>query len=209
MIKGSKKQLLDIIKTGGIVSVDETVEQTGLAKSTLREHFLQLENDGYVERNFEREGPGRPSLQYELTPKGHRLYPSYESKLAGKFIRFLKEEGKEEMIEAFFEKFWEERLDKAKSRMDRFEPEQTRDRLKALIKMLEEEGFMPEFEIDEKEDKITVKECNCPFSEIVRETRLPCKLEALFFKQLFGPNTERTTHIAEGDYSCTYETLEK
>ena len=208
MIKGSKKQLLDIIKTGGIVSVDEAVEQTGLAKSTLREHFLQLEKDGYVERTFEREGPGRPSLQYELTAKGHRLYPSYESKLAGKFIRFLKEEGEEEMIEAFFEEFWEERFSKAKTRMDRFEPEQTTERLKALVQMLDEEGFMPEFEIDEQENRITVKECNCPFSEIVKETRLPCKLEALFFKKIFGSNTERTTHIAEGDYSCTYETLE-
>lgn len=209
MIKGSKKQLLDIIKTRGIASVDEAVEQTGLAKSTLREHFLRLENDGYVKRTFEREGPGRPSLQYELTAKGQQLYPSYESKLAGRFIRFLKEEGEEEMIEAFFDQFWEERYQNARNRMNQHEPEQLTNRLKTLVQMLEEEGFMPEFEIDEKQHKITVKECNCPFSEIVKETRLPCKLEALFFKKILGSSTERTTHIAEGDYSCTYETLEK
>lgn len=205
MIKGSKKELLDLIKREGIITVDRAVERTGLAKTTLREHLLQLENDGYVERTYERDGPGRPSLQYELTATGHRLYPSYESKLAGKFIQYLKEEGEEEKIESFFEQFWEERFIKAKDRMDRFGAEQKTERLKALIEMLEEEGFMPEFEVDENQEQITIKECNCPFSEIVKETRLPCKLEALFFKKLFGEGAKRTDHIAEGDYSCTYQ----
>lgn len=209
MIKGSKKQLLDLIKSKGIITLDEAVENTGLAKTTLREHFLQLENDGYAERTFERDGPGRPSLQYELTSKGHRLYPSYEPKLAGKFIQYLKEEGEEEKIEAFFEKFWEERFLKAKNRMDRFAPDQTKERLQALVEMLEEEGFMPEFELDEQREEITIKECNCPFSEIVKETRLPCKLEALFFKKILGDEARRTSHIAEGDYSCTYQAPDK
>lgn len=205
MIKGSKKQLLDLIKSKGIISVDEAVEHSGLAKTTLREHFLQLEKDGYVERTYERKGPGRPSLQYELSAKGHQLYPSSESKLTRQFIRYLKEEGEEEMIESFFEKFWEERYNKAKKRMNQYGPEQKAERLQALLKMLQEEGFMPEIEQDEANECINIKECNCPFSEVIKETRLPCKLEALFFKKIFGDQTERTSYIAEGDYSCTYQ----
>lgn len=71
--------------------------------------------------------------------------------------------------------------------------------------MLDEEGFMPEKDFNEESDTLTIKECNCPFSEVVKETQLPCKLEAKFYKKLFGQNTERKTHIAKGDYSCTYE----
>lgn len=204
MVKGSKKQLLDLIKSKGIVSLDETVKHSGLAKTTLREHFLQLERDGYVERTYERNGPGRPSLQYELSAKGHQLYPSGESKLTRQFIRYLKEEGEEEMIESFFEKFWEERFQKAKKRMDKYGAEQKSERLQVLLNMLEEEGFMPEIEHDENNECLKVKECNCPFSEVIKETRLPCKLEAQFFKKIFGEQTERTSYIAEGDYSCTY-----
>jgi predicted ArsR family transcriptional regulator len=205
MIKGSKKQLLDLIKKYGRLSIDEATNRTDLAKTTLREHFLQLENDGYVERYFERNGPGRPSLQFELTSKGHNLYPSYESKLARQFIRFLKEQDEEDKIEEFFEEFWDERYQKASGRMNQHSNDQPEKQLKALIAMLDEEGFMPEMDFNKDSETLTIKECNCPFSEVVKETRLPCKLEALFYKKLFGEEAERKTHIAKGDYSCTYE----
>ena len=207
MIKGSKKQLLDLIKRKGIVSIDTAVEHSGLAKTTLREHFLQLERDGYVEKTYKRKGPGRPSLQYELSAKGHQLYPSSEAKLTREFIRFLKEEGEEEMIKTFFEKFWEERYRKAQKRMDQYGPDQQSERLQALLKMLKEEGFMPQLEQDTENSCLKIKECNCPFSEIVQETRLPCKLEAEFFKKIYGEETERISFIAEGDYSCTYRVM--
>lgn len=207
MIKGSKKQLLDLIKRKGIVAIDTAAEHSGLAKTTLREHFLQLERDGYVEKTYKREGPGRPSLQYELSAKGHQLYPSGEAQLTREFIRFLKEEGEEEMIKTFFERFWEDRYRKAQKRMDEYGLEQKSERLNALLKMLEEEGFMPQFEHDTENRCMKIKECNCPFRDVIKETKLPCKLEAEFYKKIFGKESERISFIAEGDYSCTYRVM--
>jgi predicted ArsR family transcriptional regulator len=40
---------------------------------------------------------------------------------------------------------------------------------------------------------------------VVKETQLPCKLEAMFYKKLFSEKAERTTHIASGDHACTYD----
>ena len=77
--------------------------------------------------------------------------------------------------------------------------------MEALSHMLEEEGFMPELDLNEEDETLTVKECNCPFSEVVKETQLPCKLEAMFYKKLFSEKAERTTHIASGDHACTYD----
>jgi predicted ArsR family transcriptional regulator len=205
MFTGSKKELLDRIKRKGTLSIDEAVESTELAKTTLREHFLQLERDGYIQREYVRSGPGRPSLQYQLTPKGNSLFPSSESTLIKELLRYLKEQGDEETIEEFFQAFWEERLEKAHQRMDKSSKGDMQSRVEALAHMLEEEGFMPEFDFNEENETLTVKECNCPFSEVVKETQLPCKLEALFYKKLFNKQAERTTHIAEGDFSCTYD----
>lgn len=205
MFTGSKKELLDRIKRKGTVSIDEAVEYTNLAKTTLREHFLQLERDGYIEREYVRSGPGRPSLQYRLTQQGNGLYPSYESDLVRELIEFLKKKGDSKTIDLFFESFWNERLIKARNLMDDVPGGEPEKRLEALMHMLEEEGFMPEFDFDKEGESLTVKACNCPFSEVVKETQLPCKLEAMFYKKLFNEQMERTTHIAEGDYSCTYQ----
>lgn len=204
MFTGSKKQLLELIKRKGTVSIDEAVEHTDLAKTTLREHFLQLERDGYIQRDYVRSGPGRPSLEYQLTQKGNNLFPSYESTLIKELLHYLKSKGEEETIEAFFQAFWEERIEKARDRMDQSSKTDFETRVKTLMQVLEEEGFMPEFSMDEESKTLEVKECNCPFSEVIKETRLPCKLEAMFYKKLFNENAERSTYMAEGDFSCTY-----
>jgi predicted ArsR family transcriptional regulator len=205
MFNGSKEELLDLLKRRGTLSVDEAAKQTDLAKTTLREHFLQLERDGYIQRDYIRSGPGRPSLQYQLTPEGNDLFPSSESELIRELIKYLKSRNDEETLEDFFQVFWEERLEKARKQMLRAPRQDTKSRVKALSQMLEEEGFMPELNLNEDAETLTVKECNCPFTEIVKETRLPCKLEAMFYQKLFGDQTERITYIAEGDHACTYE----
>lgn len=202
---GSKKDLLDLIKQNGILSLDEAVKQTNLSKTTLREHFLQLERDGYIRREYARSGPGRPSLQYQITPEGQQLFPSSESDLLREMLKFLKEQGNSQTIEQFFESFWEEHLKKARDRMDEASENNLKSRLSKLKVFLEEEGFMPEVESDPEDGTITIKECNCPFSEVVKETRLPCKLEAMFYQKLFNEKVKRTSHIADGDFACTYE----
>lgn len=205
MFTGSKKEIVDLIKHQGTLSIDEAVEEIELAKTTLREHFLQLERDGYVEREYIRSGPGRPSLQYQLTSKGNSLFPSSESTLMREMIRFLKANDDEETIEKFFKAFWEKRLDEAQERIADAPADDIESRVRVLMEMLEEEGFMPEFDLDEESEKLRFKECNCPFSEVVKETRLPCKLEEMFYKKLFNEKAERITYIPEGDHSCTYD----
>lgn len=201
IISGSKEEIINLMKTHGTLQVDEAVEMTDLAKTTLREHFLQLERDGYIERDYVRSGPGRPSLQYTLTKKGQSLFPSQESSMLRDLIRFLMENKNQDKIEAFFTQFWDRRFQQAKYLMNSETDQQAG--LKKLKSMFREEGFMPEIEHSEK--NITIKECNCPFSEVVKETRLPCKLEAMFYRKLFNDKVERTSYIADGDFSCTYE----
>ena len=205
MFTGSKKEIIELIKRKGTLSIDEAVEQMSLAKTTLREHFLQLERDGYVERDYVRSGPGRPSLQYQLTPKGNSTFPSSESKLLRNIIRYLNTNGNEQLVEDFFEDFWNQRLEEAQERIKESSADGPKAKAKVLMKMLDEEGFMPELNMEQPSENLTVKECNCPFSEVVKETRLPCKLEEMFYKKLFSENTERSSYIADGDYSCTYD----
>ncbi len=200
-----KKGLLELIKRNGTLSVDEAVEETSLAKTTIREHFLHMEKDGSIQRGYVRSGPGRPSLQYKLTADGHNQFPSYESKMMRELLIFLKENGEEALMEDFFKRFWEKRFQKAKQMMEEAEQDDERSPIEALMEMLQEEGFMPEHKLYKEDGMVCVKECNCPFREVVKVTTLPCRLEAEFYQKLFGADVERTTYIAEGDHACTYE----
>lgn len=203
-ITGPKKDLLDLIKHHGKLTIDETVEKMDLAKTTVREHFTQLERDDYIERSYERSGRGRPSLRFRLTKKGNGLYPSYEPEMMREFIRYLQTEGEHKILEDFFKKFWDRRYVKLKLMMEEEQVESEEDKARITRQMLDEEGFMAEFDRDADSGKLMMKECNCPFREIIKVTKLPCKLEEEFYEKVFGKEVERTTYIAEGDFACTY-----
>ncbi|WP_279322851.1 helix-turn-helix transcriptional regulator, partial [Rhodothermus marinus] len=113
---------------------------------------------------------------------GAQLFPNRDGMLLGRLLDFLKEEGAEELLRRFFERYWDERLQAARQRLTSAQTPEAR--LAALRDFLEEEGFMPEIVVSEQ--GVEIRECNCPFAETVRHTRLPCYLEARFFEQLLG-----------------------
>lgn len=205
ILKGSKKKLLYLAKKKGSISVEEAVTETGLAKATLRQHFNELEQNGFLIKSYERSGRGRPSSKYKITAKGNELFPSSEAQLLRNLIKFLKNNEGEELLTAFFEKYWQKRLESVRKKMDKDFDKMRNKEFHALIKVLEKEGFMPEFSFLEEQNKLQVQECNCPFSEAVKETKLPCKLEADFFAKLFNGQVERTAYLPDGDHSCTYQ----
>lgn len=204
MLTGPKKELLDLIKHHGQITIDESVEKMDLAKTTVREHFTQLEEDGYIERSYERSGRGRPSLSFRLTKKGNGMYPSYEPEMMREFIRFLQTEGEHRILEDFFQKFWNRRYRKLEMMLEEESADSEEDKARVTRRMLDEEGFMAEIGHDSDSGKLMMKECNCPFREIIKVTKLPCKLEEEFYEKVFGKKVERTTYIAEGDFACTY-----
>ncbi len=198
----SRRDLLTLIKRQESISLDQAEEATDLARTTIREHLGQLERDGYVERHTVKQGRGRPSLRFELTRDGEALFPTQAHEMLDKLIAFVQKSGHEELLEQFFSRYWDERLREARFRMDALADEDLDGRLEMLREMLDDQGFMPELERTDTE--ITVRECNCPFPEAVKNTRLPCELEARFYEQLFNTKLKRVTYIPEGKPACTY-----
>ena len=144
IFSGSKKEILDLFKRKGPLSIDQVTEHTGLAKTTLREHMLQLERDLYIARSYKRSGRCRPVLVYALTEQGQQLYPSSEPDVLQELLLYLKHNNQEPLIASFFREFWYKRLEKARGFMNQANESEPESRLTALRAMLEQEGFMPE-----------------------------------------------------------------
>ncbi len=205
MFKGSdsQRQLLDLIKKRGHLTLNEAVNITELAKTTLREHFTILEKDGYLESARRREGRGRPQLVYTLTDNGHKLFPSSDDKILRELLHYLKFTGHDDLIAEFFTHYWDIRYEEIRYKIAMSENQSIENKVKILENVLEEQGFMPEVKLTD--NHINIQECNCPFSETIKETRLPCQLEALFFEKILNAELKRVSHIASGSTSCVYE----
>lgn len=196
----TRRELLQHIKRRGSLSVDEAMEALGMARTTVREHFLQLKEKGLVEQSAERKGRGRPQHRYSMSRRAKVLFPSRDGELMGELIRFLREEEAEDLVETFFETYWEARTEAVKERVRGADT--LDEQLEVLREILEAEGFMPN--VSRSEDRVTVRECNCPFPESVKQTDAPCRLEEQFYEEIFEAALDRVTYIPEGSAACTY-----
>ncbi len=200
---GTKGDLLLLMKRRGLMSLADAEAATGLTRPTLRHHLGQLERDLLVHRTTQKQGRGRPSLRYGLTPHAEALFPSRDDVLLGRLLGYLQQQGDEETIRGFFENYWEERLRDVEHGLRRVPAGDEEERLRVLADILREQGFMPEMQ--RGEGGLVIRECNCPFPEAVKQTRLPCRLEARFYEQIFDDRISRVTYIPDGASSCTYE----
>jgi len=203
MIKDTKEILLELIKRAGELTLNEAIEQTDLARTTLKEHLIHLERDGYVSRTYVRHGRGRPRLAFRLTEQGKAEFPSQDDRLLLELLQFMKDKEQQAHLQEFFKRFWNKRLKEARHRMNQLSDQSLENRLHTLKIMLEEEGFMPNVHVEA--DKLVIRECNCPFPQTVKETRLPCKLEAQFLASLLGAKLDRVSYIPDGNIACTYQ----
>jgi predicted ArsR family transcriptional regulator len=199
----TKRRLLRLMKRRGEITLNDAVEAIDRARPTLRDHLDQMGRDGLVARRTKKQGRGRPSMCYRMTPSAEQLFPRGERPVFAEFLDYLQEQGHDHLIEAFFTAFWDARLKEVKHRLDgSLEDADVRDVVRILEGVLQEGGFMPEVRVEE--EQITVTECNCPFAQIIDTTDLPCASEACFYDALFE-RVERTGHMADGDTSCVYE----
>lgn len=199
----TKRRLLELMKRRGEITLDDAMEVIDRARPTLRDHLDQMGRDGLVARRSQRQGRGRPSMCYRLTSRAERLFPQREGAVFADFLSYLEEQGQEQLIEDFFESFWDAQLEEVERRLPAsLETADVRQIVDVLEEILREKGFMPEVQIDD--DQITVEACNCPFAAVVNATELPCSSEACFYETLFE-RVERTRHMPDGDTACIYE----
>ena len=198
---GTKGELLLLMKRRGEISLDDAEAANGLTRPTLRQHLGGLERDGLVTRSTRRGERGRPALRYALSPSAETLFPSRDGHLLGSLLDYLLDRDEDALVRDFFERYWDDRLRDVQDRLRHVPAGDADGFLAVLAEVLREQGFMPEVR---RNGGVTIRECNCPFPEAVKRTRLPCRLEAEFFERLFDAPPERVTYIPDGAAACTY-----
>ncbi len=203
-----RAELLRLLRYRGSLSLDALSELLGLSKTATRTHALRLEADGLIRRAHPpTTGPGRPPLHYELTGAGADTFPQHEPELLRRLLAFLLERGDRKTVEAFFGEVWDARRERLERALEALPPvgDPLKRRLRALERVLAEDGFMPRLE-SEPEDRhlVVVRECNCPLPAALRATRIPCELETRFLADAVGGEVERVSLAIDRTETCEF-----
>jgi predicted ArsR family transcriptional regulator len=201
----SQQRILEHLKRHGAGTIPAIAADLGLNVETVRAHLRSLGGEGLVRRAGRRpKGPGRPEIVYELTGAAEALFPQREGQVLQELVRHLEASGQPELVHTFFEAYVDRRRSEALARVRDLEGER---RLEEVARILTEEGFMAELDVDDAGRRV-LRLCHCPLRGLVRVTRVPCRAELGFVRDLLGEELARVSYIPSGDAACSYTLMD-
>ncbi|MFT5429506.1 MAG: putative ArsR family transcriptional regulator [Myxococcota bacterium] len=204
--------ILSALRQHGSLTIDALMDRLTLSKTATRAHLTRLERDGLVTRVSPKiSGPGRPPVSFRLTNDGGARFPTLDSELLERLLTFLGTAGRNDLIVQFFQSVWSERRSALLNDLetDDFSAVDLPRRLRALERLLAESRFMPQIETTATpaSTRVLVRECNCPLPAAVRATRIPCRLESEFLREVIGGESLAVSLASDRADTCSFEFL--
>ena len=201
----TRRTMLNALKKRGELRAEELAEIGGITASGTRQHLQALEADGLVTHLEQREGRGRPKHVFKLTPAADALYPRTYSELTNELLEYVQDDDPE-LLERIFKRRMKRRLERTQVRLRPLKS--LEDRLRELTKILDEDGYLADFEVNDGKFRIT--EHNCAIHAIALRYAQACSTELEFLRlALPGSKVERVAHMIAGSHVCAYEVTAK
>jgi predicted ArsR family transcriptional regulator len=201
LIPEARREIIRLLKRRGPLPVEEIAEALAVTVSGARQHLSSLERDGVVTYQRVRQGPGRPRHLYELTERGDALFPRRYAELLGELLGYVRE-ADPALVDRVFARRSQRRFESARPRLEDLP---LAERLREVVRILDEEGYYPELQIQrEGEWRILVR--NCPVRALGERYSQACASEISFLRKVF-PDTDvrRVSHQLNGQTCCGYE----
>ena len=201
----TRRTMLNALKKRGELRAEELAEIGGITASGTRQHLQALEADGLVTHLEQREGRGRPKHVFKLTPAADALYPRTYAELTNELLEYVQDDDPE-LLERIFKRRMKRRLERTQLRLKPLKS--LEDRLRELTKILDEDGYLADFEVNDGKFRIT--EHNCAIHAIALRYAQACSTELEFLRlALPGSKVERVAHMIAGSHVCAYEVTAK
>jgi predicted ArsR family transcriptional regulator len=199
-LSASQRQILDLLKRRGVSTIPALAAGVALNVETVRHHLRALASLGYAERRGTRAaGPGRPEVLYALTAAAEKLFPRREGEVLRELAAHLAATGNESLLQEFFDGYIGARRAGALARVAGLSGAA---RLEEIARILSELGFMASVEAVRGRPRLHL--CHCPLRDLVEVSRVPCRAELGFIRELLGGELTRLAYMPAGDASCSY-----
>lgn len=197
----TKDRIIMLLKRTGGMTAEDLSKQIGITPMGVRQHLLSLERKGMVGYEARKHGIGRPVFIYKLTEKADEVFPKSYDRFALEVLKDIESlDGRQKIDELF--RLRKERL--LKERTALLEPSQElAERIRAVSKLLQNQGYFIDLK-DTSKDSFMLSQFNCPLSKVAMHYPEACKYEIELYNELFGRTVSRTSCMAQGDPSCTF-----
>lgn len=197
-----RRALLVALKGSGQSRIDDLAEKIGITYEGTRQHLRQLESEGWITRQLERDStPGRPRSLYRLSTAGDHLFPKAYEELAVTLIDAVGERLGAEAVRTLLEEV-------AHQKIERWRPmvagKSLPERLEVLrnIYLTDDPFCHVENRVDGSAQLV---EMNCPYLEVAKRRPALCSVTVSVLRELLGRKVVRTERFQDGCGRCVFQ----
>lgn len=197
--KGPRGEVLVQLKRAQRLTAKELAGRLGVSLNAVRHHLKELETEGLVEYEREHRGVGAPAFAYRLSTSGQALFPRrYEETLTSVLDQMVELNGREAAV-ALLESHFAGLTRRLQGELAGSTPD---ERLRALSRVLSEEGYMAE--VGTRGGQATLTEHNCAIPAVAQRFPEICAAELRFLADVLGAEVDRREHMLSGCSACEY-----
>ena len=199
----SRQAILRLLKQQGPSDSEALGAQLGISAMAVRQHLYALHAQKLVTYQEEQRPIGRPAKMWGLTPGAAPFFPDAHAGLTVNLLNAAEQTfGKQGIVRVVLQ-CAQQQIETYRSRI----PARTslQNRLKKLISLRNEEGYMAEVQ-RQPDGSFLLIENHCPISAAATVCSKLCDAELEVFQAILGEGVvlERIEHMRAGARRCVY-----
>ncbi|MGA8302181.1 MAG: MarR family transcriptional regulator [Thermoplasmata archaeon] len=196
----SKRELLLLLKQRPNLSLAEIAALRHVSKVAALRHLSALEDQGLVERAYERSTIGRPSVHFRLSQQSVGLFPQAYTRMSISALEYIERHLGRDAVVGMLQERSHELADENRARLAA--PE-LRQRVEELARLRSEGGYMAEVG-GKKGSAVELREHNCPILAIAGQFPEACEVERRMFESMLKARVSTSHRVVAGDPVCRF-----
>ncbi len=202
MTESSDRELLDLIRRRGPMTVAEMGTDLGVTGTAIRNRLARLLGSGLVERRIEHGGRGRPRHTYRASVEAQkRLGQNYAELAFVLWEEMMSTVADRKLRRLLFTRITERLAEVYRCQVSGQEWE---GRLVQLTNLLHDRGV--EVEVAREGGAFPIlRQHSCPYYELAEADRAICALERKMFEKVLGRGLRLSQCRLDGDRFCDFQ----
>ena len=197
--RSTRMEVLELLRRKGRSSAETIANDLGVTPNAVRQHLTNLEREGLVVSQPERNGRGRPSLLFVLTERADAVFPKRYGQLATMVLQEVQEMGGPDALDELFARVAARHANAIERDLIGLDFD---EKLRRVVAWIGRAGTL--VEQTEGPDGVHVTIHNCPFRNTALKFPQVCSITPQLISRLTEAAISQSDSIHRHDPYCSF-----
>lgn len=195
-------QILELLLKNKMgLSINEIASTLSISRNAVQQHFIPLENNGYLEKGSFKKTGGRPVRLFILTEQGINCFPKQYAWFSELILADLKEEMGRNAFQRYLQKLGASLSEKL---MPQFEGKSLEQRMRLLVEVMEDLGYQAKIKQPAENEGAVIEAYNCIYHDLAQKYEEICELDKVLISTLLDKDIELVECMAKNGHACRF-----